>query len=399
PERAPGPPVVTGRETARGLPGEEAAAPPEPDFASGRVVRVALQTDADQVALSASGAWRLYDRNGASLLVRADSGDAWTVERDHDALRAVRAQGDAAPRREAPFVARPARAGVFITVKGRPFRGEIVVRPGVRGLTVINHLALEDYLRGVVPLEIGPRTPDEHAAVEAQAIAARSYALAHVRSDAPRGYDLSSTVTDQVYGGLAVETPVADAAVAVTRALVITYEGRIIAAPYSAVCGGRTAAADEVWRQEGVAYLKSVSDRVRASGDHFYCEIAPRFRWTREFSSRDLAAALERNLRAYVTVRGRIGAVTDVRIEHRTPSGRVGMMLIISERGRYELHGNEIRFVFRTESGELLPSTMLSVTLDRDRDGRVYRLAFSGAGNGHGVGMCQWGAIGRARDG
>ena len=403
PERAPRTPVnasdTAGRAPAPALPGEEAAAPPEPDFASGRMVRVALQTDAERVALSANGAWRLYDQNGASLLVRADSGDTWTVEPDHDALRAVRSDGDRTPRRDAPFVARPAQAGVFLTVNGRPFRGEIVVRPGERGLTVIDRLALEDYLRGVVPLEIGPRTPEEHAAVEAQAIAARSYALAHLRADAPRGYDLLSTVTDQVYGGLAVETPGGDRAVAVTRALVITYEGRIIAAPYSAVCGGRTAAADEVWREGDAAYLQSVSDRVRASGDHFYCEISPRFRWTRELSSRDLAATLERNLRAYVTVTGRIGAVTDVRIEHRTRSGRVGTMLLVTERGRYELRGNEIRFVFRSESGEILPSTMLSVTLDRDHDGRVYRLVFSGAGNGHGVGMCQWGAIGRARDG
>jgi stage II sporulation protein D len=180
---------------------------------------------------------------------------------------------------------------------------------------------------------------------------------------------------------------------------VLTYQGRVIAAPYSAVCGGRTASSSEVWHADDVAYLKSVSDRVKGQSDRFYCDISPRFRWTRQFSDRELTDALDRNLRGYVTVKGRIGAVTDLQIESRTPSGRVQMLDIITEQGRYALRGNDIRFVFRSADGAILPSTMLSVTLERGSDGRVERATFSGAGNGHGVGMCQWGAIGRARAG
>jgi stage II sporulation protein D len=410
PEREPGappsgvpaePPLPTDNaaEQPAPPPGENAEAPKIADFASGRAVRVALHTSTPRVTISGTGPWRLYDSDGASLLVKGDAGDAWTIEADHGKLRAVRTANDRTARRDAPFVARPARSGALVTVNGRSYRGEIAVRIGKDGLVVVNRLSLEDYLRGVVPLEIGRRGPEERAAVEAQAIAARSYALAHLRTDAARTYDLLSTVSDQVYGGVEAETPLSDAAIASTRSLVITWQGRVIAAPYSANCGGRTADADEVWHQGTSAYLQSVSDRINRSGDRFYCDIAPHFRWTRTFTKKELSAALEKNLRAYVPVNGEIGAVTDLRIDHRTPSGRVGTLVLVTDRGEYSLRSNEIRFVLRAPGSEILPSTMFSLDMERDGDGRVTVLTVTGSGNGHGVGMCQWGAIGRARAG
>jgi stage II sporulation protein D len=395
-------PVTAGPDTSlqpSPLPAAPIVVPKEPDFAAGRAVRVALHTDVPRVTLGGTGEWRLYDQNGGSVLVRGDAGDAWSVVPDRNDLRAERSGGQRTPRRAAPFVARPASKGSFVTVNGRAFRGEIVVTRGKKGLVVVNRLPLEDYLRGVVPLEIGHRTTDERAAVEAQAIAARSYALAHLRTDAARAYDLLSTVSDQVYGGASAETEVSDAAIESTRSLVLTYNGRVIAAPYSANCGGRTAAAEEVWGGGSSEYLASVSDRQTGGGDHFYCDIAPRFRWTRVFSQKDLAQALERNLRTFTTVDGNIGAVTDLRIDHRTTSGRVGSLVIITENGRYTIRGNDIRFVLRTPSNEILPSTMFSFDMDRDGEGHVQKLTVTGSGNGHGVGLCQWGAIGRARAG
>jgi stage II sporulation protein D len=100
-----------------------------------------------------------------------------------------------------------------------------------------------------------------------------------------------------------------------------------------------------------------------------------------------------------VSVDGDIGAVTDMRIDHRTPSGRVGTLVLVTDRGSYSLRSNEIRFVLHTPGSEILPSTMFSLDMERDGDGRVTLLTVTGAGNGHGVGMCQWGAIGRARAG
>jgi stage II sporulation protein D len=282
---------------------------------------------------------------------------------------------------------------------GKRYRGEIAVIPIAGGLAVVNRLPIEEYLRGVVPLEIGNRTADEIAAVEAQAVAARSYTFVRLRGGATRPYDLLSTVTDQVYGGADAERAVSDEAVRSTSGLVLTFAGRVVNAPYHSTCGGSTAEAQEVWRSNGEPYLQRVSDRVPGS-DRFYCDAAPRFSWTRTLDAPALRDALSRYLRDYASVSGRgIGTVQRVEIDERTPSGRVGRMAVVTDRGRYELRGNDIRFVMRPPGGEILNSTYFSVETTHARDGRLARLIFRGSGYGHGIGMCQWGAIGRARAG
>ena len=386
----PPPPVIPDRDVPLVI---------APDFSSGRLVRVALFTDVDRITLGGTGSWLLYDDNGTRLQFRARASDAWTIKAEKGQLRAERDDGERAARRPAPFIARAEAKNTFITVNGRPFRGEVLVRPGDHGVVVIDRLGLEEYLRGVVPLEIGKRAEQELAAVEAQAIAARSYATAHVRADAPRGYDLLSTVSDQVYGGVNAEQPLADAAIAATHSLVLTWQGRVIAAPYSASCGGHTAGADETWHQGDAAYLRGISDRVKGGGDRFYCEIAPHFRWMREYDRRELDAVLAVNLHGFAPVQGKVGIVTDVSIDGHTPSGRVAALRIVTDKDTYTVRGNDIRFVLRNDAGEILPSTMFAMEAVHDGVGRVSALRFTGTGNGHGVGMCQWGAIGRARDG
>src|SRR5262249_61770043 len=88
-----------------------------------------------------------------------------------------------------------------------------------------------------------------------------------------------------------------------------------------------------------------------------------------------------------------------VLVDGHTPSGRVAALRIVTDRATYTVRGNDIRFAFRAPSGEILPSTLFSMTVVHDGVGRVDAVRFSGTGNGHGVGMCQWGAIGRARAG
>ena len=121
-----------------------------------------------------------------------------------------------------------------------------------------NRVRMDDYLRGVVPLEIGTRDPRDSAAVEAQAVTARSYAYVHAGGgSSSRPYDVTASVTDQLYGGADVETAVSNAAVNATRGLVLQYEGRVVNAPYHSSCGGSTAAADEIWRTSTEPYLKA----------------------------------------------------------------------------------------------------------------------------------------------
>ena len=368
-----------------------------------RDVRVALATAAQSVPLDATGAWRLFDGRNAELL-RARAGDSWSVERRGTQLRATREGGGATSWAQGPLTLRPNRDDATAIFAGHHYRGAIRVVASDSGLVVVNVLSVEQYLRGVVPLEIGVRSPNEQAAVEAQAIAARSYAwvrLAASDQNASRNpsFDLLSGVTDQVYGGADAERPAADRAVQATRSLVLRYNGRVVSAPYHSACGGETAAPDEVWRGAAEPYLRRVSDRVPGS-DRSYCDAAPRFTWTRSITGEELDAAVRSYLGSYAQVgAGGPGSVRSVSIDTRTSSGRVGRLTILTDRGSYALRGNDTRFVLRTPGGEILNSTYFSLDAEARHDGGLSRIVIHGRGYGHGVGMCQWGAIGRARAG
>ncbi len=125
--------------------------------------------------------------------------------------------------------------------EGRRYRGRLVVYLNDRGrLNLVNELPIEQYLRGVVPRELGPGAYPELEALKAQAIAARSYTLRNLGEFADEGYDLCGTPRCQVYGGMDDEHPLSDRAVAETAGEILVYDGQPIDALYSATCGGHT---------------------------------------------------------------------------------------------------------------------------------------------------------------
>jgi stage II sporulation protein D len=272
---------------------------------------------------------------------------------------------------------------------GRRYRGTLDFVPDGGSYAVINRVDLEEYLRGVLPGELGSRDPRDRAALQAQAVAARSYAAARMGERRPL-YDVTATVSDQMYGGVAVEKPETDDAVRNTRGLVLTWSDRVISAPYHSQGGPITAAPEEVfWKERsGHPYLRAVDDR--APGGGCFCDAGGGGTWERRFTFDDISQLLARYGRA-AGVSG-ISDVRGLRIVSRGPSGRVTALEIEGSSGRVTLHGNDIRFVLRNESA-ILPSTNFSV----EQTGS--QLVLRGVGNGHGVGMSQWGAIGRSRAG
>jgi stage II sporulation protein D len=177
-------------------------------------IRVLLAQNVSVVDVAATGAWFMLDEQ-RRLMARVGVGETWRFERDGARVRAVRG----AVRTgwvEGPITASMTSDG-FLTYNSRRYRGEIVVRPMSGGLMVLTRVRIDDYLAGVVPLEIGNRPVSDSAAVQAQAVSARSYAFTHLDPAAARGYDVTSTVTDQVYGGVEVETPLATRAVIAPR--------------------------------------------------------------------------------------------------------------------------------------------------------------------------------------
>lgn len=363
-------------------------------------VRIALATAADTGNAGGDGGWKYYDEATNRLVGTAPSEgpSAWrlTYDRSQRAMRADRGSGPTTLFRNAVRIEPSSPAGKVIW-NGKPYRGHLLLLPTDSGILVVNRLGMEDYLRGVVTLEIGKRRPDERAAVEAQAVAARSYSYLHLFP--AKSYDMVATVQDQVYGGANAETPLSDAAVASTAGVVVKYAGRVISTPYHSTCGGSTAAVHEVWyAQPDEPYLRPVSDRIPGT-DRFYCDSSPRFKWTTTFDRAALRSALEKYLWAYTTSpRGAIGRVTGISEEGRTESGRIAALSIQTDRGNYTLRGNDIRFVMRDPSGTILNSTFFTPEATVT-GGELSQLTLTGRGYGHGIGMCQWGAIGRARAG
>jgi len=249
----------------------------------------------------------------------------------------------------------------------------------------------------VVPLEIGNRTSAEMAAVQAQAVAARTYAYKHLNDARP--FDMYSTVQDQVYGGVDAEKPLSDSAITTTADIVVLYNGQPISTPYHSTCGGSTAAVTEVWyNQPDEPYLRPVSDRIPGS-DHYYCDSSPRFSWTQSYDAAGLRAVMEKYLAAYTNApKAGLGRIVDIREDGRTPSGRLRSLTVQTDSGSYSLRGNDIRFVLRDPKGTILNSTYFNFE-ETKGNGEVSGLSISGRGYGHGIGMCQWGAIGRARAG
>lgn len=135
-----------------------------------------------------------------------------------------------------------------VRILGRRYRGALEVFLSDRaGLNVVNAAPLEDYLRGVVPVELGPDLYPELEAIKAQAVAARTYAAKRLGEFEEEGYDLCATPLCQVYGGLEVEHPVSDRAIAATGGEILLRDGALQEALFTASCGGGTELVDHVF--------------------------------------------------------------------------------------------------------------------------------------------------------
>src|SRR5689334_3608294 len=183
-------------------------------------VRIALATGDESAKVGGTGRWHVYSRNSTNLVTTGSEGATMKIEPRSGQLVVVKGDGSVTSRKSGPFLVRAITPGSFVTYEGKRYRGELIVTPTDGALLVVNRLGVESYLRGVVPGEIGDRKPGEEAAVEAQAVAARSYSYIKMQENGNRSFDMYSTVQDQVYGGVDAEKPMADAAVESTAGVV-----------------------------------------------------------------------------------------------------------------------------------------------------------------------------------
>jgi stage II sporulation protein D len=259
----------------------------------------------------------------------------------------------------------------LVRYKGKYQRGHLIISGSGSRLTTVAAMPLESYLTGVVNGEVDSAWPME--AVRAQVVAARSYALYRMLSGALL-YDVKSDTSDQVYAGVASEDERAAEAVRSTRGQALYRGNAIVPAFFHSSCGGRTSSAADIW---GMPHPSLVSVECGL------CSDSPRFRW-------ELSLATGEVVRAIRSLFPSVSAIRSFGIHRRTEDGRVLILFIDTGEGRTLMDAGDFRKMIGYQK---LLSTRFTLAVSGDR------VIFRGAGYGHGVGLCQWGARGGALGG
>lgn len=341
-------------------------------------------------------------------------------------------------------------SGGLIQVNEHKYRGEIEIIFEHQLLNIINVIEIEKYLYGVLKKEISPEWPDE--VLKAQAIAARTFALSNMNKFADEGYNICATTNSQAYGGVNHEHPATNKAVNDTYGIILTFEGEPINAVYHSDSGGCTENSEDVWGGF-VPYLRSVPSN--------YEEIVspPNHQWDCSFTEEELLKKLANNGYRFNNIQdiiisdnteaGRVRSVVIVgdnnqKITLKTNDFRllVGPTMIRSSLFTIDISGKKIeekkvnhddQSIFEKTTEQELKKKSVSEVISEDRDFSIPELiellnrskeeplleekglpkeennttnstdklifSFRGQGNGHGVGLSQWGAYGMASQG
>ena len=291
--------------------------------------------------------------------------------------------------------------------KNLNYGGRMTLQPNAYGnYTLVNTVPLETYIRGVLPHEIGTNAPK--AALEAQAIIARTYALRNVRRFAVDNYQLCADTHCQVYQGLSGVAKNTDQAIASTRGQVLTYNNEIVDALYSSTTGGVTANFSDIWNGEDRPYLKPVIDAANsniwnlshqnlADDQNFQKFIALKdgfnestwdvFRWRRETDINTITKDLQKFLQAKKSPDSKFQTIQAMSIVQRSPSGRILKLAVKTDIGIFTLQKDEVRSAFAAPI-----STLFYIQPLNKGQRNIWGYAFIGGGLGHGVGLSQTGA-------
>ena len=338
-------------------------------------VRISLYRDQEQVGISGRGL-SVFDGEKGRVLA-SWKGLKQAILRPQSGWVAVFHRGRRLARAQQVFI----EARETVSVRKRAYQGRIEVFASESGLDLQNRLPLETYLLGIVGSEMNVEWPIE--ALKAQAVAARTYAM-HRRLTmraANKPYDLESSVISQVYTGTSRITPRVVEAVKTTRGVVLAFQHDLVEALFHSTCGGRTNAADTVFSRP-VRYLKPRRCE--------WCQGSRFYRWVVDVPMREASRLIE----ASRLLRGRM-----VDMERAPGEEKVSLVYRRIERnksrrqtvvGTKKLRPSTVR---RALGYRRVPSNRFSV----EKKGAILR--FRGRGFGHGVGMCQWGAFGMAKEG
>ena len=286
--------------------------------------------------------------------------------------------------------------GSFVSVAGKKHRGEIWLRTEGNSVRPVARLGLEEYLGGVVPLEIGKLDRSGIEALKAQAVAARTYAVRRMKAGAKNGFHLHSDTRDQVYGGLSAEDDLVNEAIAATAGLIVAWNGEPIEAYYHSTCGGRTADASEVWGKPPVPYLVSVPDL--APDGTPWCAASRWCSWERTWTWDELDGLVAKNMAAAkAEPPAPMKRLDRIQVLDNFADGRVRALEVVGDGSkRAVVKGDRTRWLLTDpkQNGSILPSAKFRLEPWGQEGVKAV-----GSGFGHGIGLCQMGARGRAKAG
>lgn len=360
---------------------------PLASFESAETVAQAWRRCGTEVVVAYPGPWEVWAAVGEPVPADVPTPRRWQAEQRLETIPVLMGAGAEVPL-EGP-VRLEAPGGLWLD--GGHFAGPFRLARDAHGTwTLMEEVPLERYLEGVVPHEIGAAPP---AALRAQAVLARTWALANRHRFATDGYHLCNHQQCQVYRAPQQADTATRAAIGDTAGQVLSWNNQLIRINYHATNGGVKATFEEAWASGARPYVDAGIDgdvervqqfplpindealrRILALEDGFYGNDHRRFRWQRQLTTDDVQPLADA---------AGVGTVGNLLVSGRGPSGRVLTLDVVGSDGQLQLNRDQIR-----RQLPALPSTLFVV--DEDAPG-VWQ--FRGGGFGHGVGLSQAGAI------
>lgn len=330
---------------------------------SDSLVQIGIVHEAAGLVLRAHGVFSLIDqRTGEARLI--PDGEEFPVEAQPGALHfgPYRFLG--------PVRLLPRSRDSYMLVAGSRYEGSLLVKANAnRTVTVVQETGIEDYLYGVLAKEMSPEWPEE--ALKAQAVVARTFALANLGKFEAAGFDFTADERSQAYAGMEGRDKRATAAVEATEGQVLYYKGKVLKAFFHSCCGGRTSNVGAIWGSS-----EKADKPVRGVKDP-WCAASPHMNWTAYVATDDILAALNEHDRYASKIKGIARGKAD-------PSGHLKTLRFYTKQGTLEIRANDFRnWIGSTE----FKSTNITRIVPRRKG-----YEFSGHGYGHGVGLCQYGA-------
>lgn len=331
-----------------------------------RYVRVAIIKDASFFSLKIKGFFEIEDLEKNKVIYRAKSMNTTvTTYKNGIILGGIR------PDSSRLFIRSDDPEAIIINAK--TFRGNIqLIKDSNNKLLVINHIELQDYIKGILYHEISHYWPVE--ALKAQAIISRTYALYQMQENKLKDFDVTNDIYSQVYGGKASERYRTNKAVDETDGKALFYRGKIIPAYFHATCGGHTEDALALWKID-LPPLKGV---VCA-----FCKDSPHFNWHCDLSLKEIEDKLS-------GAGFKISGISSINIEERDRSARITELKITAQDKTIKVTAKDFRNLI---GPNIIRSANFSVNLVN------HDAVFEGIGWGHGVGLCQWGAYFMSKQG